>query len=344
MENFSFLYPKVLYLEILIPIFWLLYIFLRHKHIKNLKKFANPHILSEIVEEYPRGKITFKYILITTAAALLIIALARPQYSSYTIEQTSTNAEIAILLDISNSMMVKDQGEEYTRLDKAKNAIYRFLNQLHQEKISLIIFAGTAAIQIPLTTDYKAFKIILQSINPSFISAQGTALAEAIKLGLLSFSSNPKKIKTIILLSDGEDHEGNIDEAIQKAKNEGIKIYTVGIGSPRGNVIYLNNKLLLDNNGNPVISKLNEKILRKIALQTGGKYFHLGYNMNALVKIYKEIQKQASKQKNKIKKQEDKFHYFAFPALILLFLEFFILERTNRWLARFDIFKPQKKF
>ncbi len=343
MKNFTLTSPEILWLELLVAVFFFWLIITRIKQKKNLLKFAKENVLFEILNDYRPAKRIVKILLMLLALSILIVAMAKPRYYSYTDNKGSSNSEVIIALDISNSMLVRDESSSMSRLDMAKIAISKFLDKLQNENVGLIVFAGQAVVQIPITQDYNAFKIMLSSIDPSFISAQGTSIAEAINLATNLFSSDKNREKILIIISDGEDHEGNIDEALKNAKEQGIKIYTVGIGSPLGNVIYLNNQVLLDENGKPVISKLNEAILKHIAEATGGKYYSLSSNLFALEKIYKDLAQNTSSGNKKIKTYVDKFHYFVYIVIFILFFEFFILERTNRWLSKFEIFKPNKK-
>ena len=207
--------------------------------------------------------------------------------------------------------------------------------------VGLIGFAGQAVMLIPITKDYNAFKLIIRSLNPTYLSAQGTNIADAINLALNSFSTSENSQKYIILISDGEDHQGNIEQACEDAIKKGIKIYTLGIGTTRGEPIYIDNVPFKDKDDNVVITKLNETILLKIAKSTNADYHNLSTNTRAIETIMNQIQNNEKDGKTKVAKMDDKFHYFLFPALILLFFEILILNRQNRWLASLKIF--QKK-
>jgi len=338
MEDIIFQNSKIFWLLLTIPLLFGSYIFLRFARKKQLKLLGNPRITQTLMHEKSRIRPWFKFGILLISVTLLIIALARPQFVTETKINANENNEIIIALDISNSMLAKSQNTSLTRLDYAQNAIINLTENLNNEKIGMVVFAGKAVMQVPITHDYSAFKLILRSIDPTYISAQGTDLADAINLSVNAFSPNDNIQKTIIIISDGENHQGNIDNAIENAANNGIKIFTVGIGSIRGEPIYLNGELLKNNNGDVVMSKLNETILKQIASETDAEYINFSDNSRALKDIYSDTNKTDASGKTSVAKFDDKYHYFVFPALLLLIFEFFILIRKNRWLAKIKIF------
>jgi Ca-activated chloride channel family protein len=331
--------PALFWLLLLIPILFVFYEYIHLKRKKQIARLGQASIIRNLMKEYNASRFWIKFSIITLAIALIIIALARPQFATETKVNANENSEIIFALDISNSMLAKSANTSFSRLEMAKNAILDLMKDIKNERLGLVVFAGQAVMQIPITHDYDAFDLILKSINPSYITAQGTAIADAVNLATDAFSPDQNSQKSIILISDGEDHEGDIDQAIQKAKSKGVVIYTVGIGSARGNPIMINGQALRDKNGNIVISKLNEAVLRKMAKQTGGIYVNFSNNSRALKQIYSKINKKSSSGKTKIAKYDEKYHYFIFPALILIILDFFILLRQNRWIAKINIFE-----
>ncbi|MBN2662366.1 MAG: VWA domain-containing protein [Bacteroidales bacterium] len=338
MEDIIFQNTEIFWLLFAIPLFFGIFIFLRFKRKQQLQKLGNIKVVSVLVQGTSIFRPWFKFSLIMLSVSLLIVALARPQFATETKVKANENNEIIIALDISNSMLAKAQNSTLTRLDYAQKAINDLIANLENEKIGMVVFAGQAIMQVPITHDYSAFKLILNSIDPSYISAQGTDLTDAINLSVNAFSPIENNQKTIIIISDGEDHEGNIEPAIEKAKQNGIKIYTVGIGSTRGEPIYLNGSILKDQNGEVVMSKLNEDILRQIANQTGGDFINFTSNSQALKDVYYAINQTDASGKTKVAKFDDKYHYFVFPALLLLIFDFFILIRKNKWISKIDIF------
>ncbi len=338
MKKFTFDNIEILWTLILVPLFFVIFALLRNRRKNQLKKLGKNDIVKSLMLENSNFRPWLKFSILMLSLSLLIIAAARPSFVSETKVAANENNEIIIALDISNSMLAKSQQSNLSRLILAKNAISNLIDNLHNEKAGMVVFAGKAVMQIPITQDYSAFKLILRSIDPTYISAQGTNLADAINLSINAFTPNKDNQKSIIIISDGEDHEGDINASIEKAKQAGIKVYTVGIGSTRGEPIYLNGQVMKDQTGNIVMSKLNEDVLRQIANGTDAKYINLSSNSKALQDIYKLSNNTDGNGNMKINKKSDKFHYFVFPALLLLILDFFILMRTNRWIAKIDIF------
>lgn len=338
MQEMIFENPKLFWLLLIIPVFFTWFALMRNNRKKQLTKLGDSTVLKQLMLETSNRRPWFKFSLLMTALALMIIALARPQFATETKVNTNDNSEIIIALDISNSMLANSQLNSFSRLTLAKNAISNMIDNLVNERIGLVVFAGQAVMQIPITNDYSAFKLILKSLQPGYISAQGTAISDAIELSISSFSPEKEFKKSIIIISDGEDHEGDISRAINEAKQNSIPIYTVGIGSKRGDPINIDGQPLTDNKGQIVISKLNEDLLRKIAKGTDGQYVNFAGNAKILNKIYENMKSTDGTGKTKVAKYDEKYHYFIFPALILILLEFFILVRKNRWLAKIKIF------
>ena len=271
------------------------------------------------------------------AISFIIIALARPQFGSQLKEVTSRGAEVIIALDISNSMLARENNSKLNRLEKAKNTINNIINDLDNDKIGLIVFAGEAYMQVPLTADYSAIKMMLSSVNPGYITAQGTEINIAIDLAINSFSPTYNKDKTIIIISDGENHEAKIERSIKLAEKQKIIIHTIGIGSTKGNPIpdpdYSKN-YLKDRTGEVIVSKLNESMLADIAKSGNGVYVNINKNPSSYKQITRRINSSEKGQITTFAKYDDKYHYFIFIALIFLIIEFFFLNRKNRWLNK----------
>jgi Ca-activated chloride channel family protein len=256
-------------------------------------------------------------------------------------EVKQTGIDVFILLDVSNSMMAEDI--KPNRLEKAKYQISNLINKLRGDRIGLIIFAGQAYIQIPLTTDYSAANLFLSAVDVNSVPSQGTAIASAINLAVASFDTLSTQ-KVIIAITDGEDHEGDVEKAVENAVSREIKIYTIGLGSQSGVPIpvYNNRNQLVgfkkDGNGNTVLTKLDEIVLRKIANDGNGKYFQGTNYEDHLDKIYTELSEleQTEFGVKKVTDYEDRFYFFLIPALILLVLEFFISEKKSPLFARIN--------
>jgi len=341
MRQITFANTHLLWLLIIIPIFFLLFTIIRYQRIKQLAKLGKSNIVRQLSLETVRYKPWLKFIILMSALSLIIVAIARPQFVSQTKVNANENVEIFFALDISNSMLAQMPNNTITRIDYAKSLITKSLEKLTTHKVGLIGFAGQAVMLVPITRDYAAFSLIIRSLNPSYLTAQGTNIADAINLAINSFSESENSQKYIILISDGEDHEGSIEDACQQALNKGIKVFTLGIGSTRGEPIYIDNAPMKDKDGNVVITKLNETVLLKIAKTTNANYYNLSNNTRAIETVLNEIKSNEKDGKTKVAKMDDKFHYFIFPAILLLFFEIFILNRQNRWLANLKIF--QKK-
>ncbi len=339
MNNLTFRNIENLWYLIFIVVFVALFIFLRYRRSVVLKKLGQANITETLQKNVSGGRVWVKFLMFILALGLLIFATTRPQFVTETKVDAGANNEIIIALDISNSMLASSENKVFSRLEMSKNAIFKLIDNLNNEKLGLVVFAGQAVMQIPLTNDYSAFKIILKSISPSFISAQGTSIADAIDLSISSFTPESKHEKTIIIISDGEDHEGNINDVCKKAKNENVKIFTVGIGSIRGEPINLNGKPMLDRAGNIVVSKLDEAKLKEIAKLTSGEYLNFDDKLQSLKKVYKKLNAADKDGKKQIAKYDEKYHYFLFPAFLLLILEFFVLYRKNKLLQKVKIFK-----
>ena len=269
--------------------------------------------------------------------------LARPQFGSKIEDVKKQGVEVIIALDVSNSMLAEDIQPD--RLTRAKQAISRLVDNLDNDKIGLIVFAGDAYTQIPVTTDYVSAKMFLSTINPNMVPKQGTAIGAAINLGVRSFSPGEGKSKAMIIITDGENHEDDPVKSAEEASKAGIVIHTIGIGSTDGVPVPLlvNGKkdFLKDVDGNTVITKLDEDILKKIAISANGNYVRASNSNIGLDEIFSEIKK--------MKKQElessvyteynDQFQIFAALAIFILLIDFIIMERKNRQLANIRLFK-----
>ena len=251
--------------------------------------------------------------------------------------------EVIIALDVSNSMLAEDIQPD--RLSRAKQAISRLVDNLDNDKIGLIIFAGDAYTQIPITTDYVSAKMFLSAISPEMVPKQGTAIGAAINLGVRSFTPGEGKSKALIIITDGENHEDNPVSAGEDAAKAGVVIYTIGIGSTEGVPIpvTLNGKkdYLKDASGNTVITKLDEDILKKIAMSANGNYVRASNTNIGLDQIYSDIKnmKKQELESSQYTEYNDQFQIFAAMALFLLIAEFIIMDRKNRRLADIRLFK-----
>lgn len=331
--------PEYLYALYLIPSFAVIYFFLYRKKIISLRKFAEREMWNVLMPQKSFFIEHIKFILSMAVYALLILSAARLQIGSKLEEVKQTGIDVFIVLDVSNSMLAEDL--KPNRLEKAKNEISLLLKKLQGDRMGLIIFAGEPFMQIPLTSDYSAASLFLNAVSTSSIPAQGTALASALSLAVKSFDKKAPTEKVIIAISDGEDHEGDIDGAVKEATENGIKIFSIGMGSPAGAPIPVydgnNNRIGFkqDKDGNPVITKLDEVTLQKIADDGDGKYFRALSSQNELDMIYKELSslEKAEFGSKRVTEYDDKYYYFLIPAILLMLIEFMMRDRKWKFIS-----------
>jgi Ca-activated chloride channel family protein len=310
---------------------------------KALKRLGDAKLVEGLLPEISRVRPLVKFILQLIAFSAGVIMLSRPQFGSKIEDVKKQGVEVIIALDVSNSMLAEDIQPD--RLTRAKQAISRLVDNLDNDKIGLIVFAGDAYIQIPITTDYLSAKMFLSAINPNIVPKQGTAIGAAINLGVKSFSPGEGKSKAIIIITDGENHEDDPVKDAEEASKAGIVIHTIGIGSTEGVpipvVINGRKDYLKDVDGNTVITKLDEEILKKIALSTNGNYVRASNSNIGLDEIYAQIKKMKKQdlESTMYTEYNDQFQIFAAIALFLLVVDFIIMERKNRRLANIRLFK-----
>lgn len=338
---FRFAHPEYLNLLYLLPMLVAMFWFLGRNRKKLLKLFADVELHKTLFPTDSNLKRWSKFVIILLALTCLVFAAANPQVGTKMQEVKQTGIDVFILLDVSNSMMAEDI--KPNRLEKAKYQISNLINKLRGDRIGLIIFAGQAYVQIPLTTDYAAANLFLSAVDVNSVPSQGTAIASAINLATASFDTLSTQ-KVIIAITDGEDHEGDVQKAVENAVSRDIKIYTIGLGSEGGVPIpvYNNRNQLVgfkkDREGNTVLTKLDEDVLKKIAIDGIGRYFRGTNYEDHLDKIYTELSEleQTEFGVKKVTDYEDRFYFFLIPALILLVLEFFISERKSPLYARLN--------
>jgi len=343
MQLFRFADPEFLYLLLLLPVMIILFVFSSYRRKNTIGKIGDQKLVGDLLPELSSIRPAVKFIIMTAVVALCVIVLARPQFGSKIEDVKKQGVEVIIALDVSNSMLAEDI--QPNRLTRAKQAISRLVDNLDNDKIGLIVFAGDAYTQIPVTTDYVSAKMFLSSISPEMVPKQGTSIGSAISLGIRSFTPGEDKSKAMIIITDGENHEDDPVSAAEEASKAGIVIHTIGIGSEQGVPVPVatggRKDFLKDIDGNTVISRLDENILRKVAISANGSYVRASNSNIGLDEIYNEI--------SKMKKQElestmyteynDQFQIFAAVAIFLLILEFIIMDRKNRKLADIRLFK-----
>jgi Ca-activated chloride channel family protein len=343
MQLFRFANPDFLYLLLVIPLLILLWVINSLRRNSALRRFGDSKLIAKLIPEASKSRPVIKLIIQLFALISGILLLARPQFGSKLEEVKKEGVEIIIALDVSNSMLSEDIQPD--RLERAKQSISRLIDQFEDDKIGLIVFAGDAYTQIPVTNDYLSAKMFLSTISPDMVSKQGTAIGAAIDLGIRSFSPNIKESKALIIISDGENHE---DDPIAKAKEAaeaGIVIHTIGIGSADGSPIPVTvngrKDFLKDIDGNTVISRLDENILNETALTANGKYTRATNTNIGLNDIFNDIKKMNKQEMEGTIYTEynDQFQFFAAAMIIFLFVDFLIMERKNRRLQNIRFLK-----
>ncbi|MBR1886964.1 MAG: VWA domain-containing protein [Bacteroidales bacterium] len=321
---------KFLYLLILIPIILVGYGVLRYLRGKRVKALGDEALVRELMPSASRAKGWVRISFFCLGLMFLIIGLARPQTGARLAERKTKGAEILVALDVSNSMLAQDYSPN--RLERAKLAIARLTDKLQEDRIGLVIFAGTSFVQLPVTTDYISAKMFLGSIDTGSIPVQGTAIGDAIRLCTKSFSAQSEKSRVIVVISDGEDHEADAVESAKQAAELGIKVYTIGVGSAEGQPIPMDGGLLKDRNGEIVVTRLNEQMLRDIARAGGGAYIHAGNEEFGLNPIIDDIRRMEDEEFGSVvfEEYDDEFMYFLGAALLCFVIEILIGRRKPR--------------
>ena len=337
---FRFENPIYLWLLLIIPILIIIKIMMWYVQRKNLSRIGNPTLLKELMPDVSRFRPWVKFLLLITALSSLILALARPQFGSKISHEKRNGIEAIIALDISNSMLAQDV--QPSRLDKSKLMIENLINGFIKDKIGLVVFAGEAYVQLPITSDYVSAKMFLSDITPNLISAQGTDIARAIRVSLSSFTQQKGVGKAIILITDGEDNEGGALEAVKEAKEKGVNVFILGVGDSKGAPIPLGNgEYLKDNHGQTVVTALNENMCKEIAQAGSGTYIHIDNTSLAQEQLNNELSKLQKGDSDAVVYSEynEQFQIVALFSFILLLIEVCLLERKNPLFKRFNLFK-----
>ena len=329
---------EYLYLLLLAPLMVVVFEWAVARRKRVLARFGSQAALARLAPDRSNGKLRLKFWLFLAAFGLMVVAAARPQKGSKLREVEREGVEIMIAMDVSNSMLATDISPN--RLERTKFAVGRVIEGLQEERIGVIIFAGDAYVQLPLTSDMLTAKNFVERISTNQVTKQGTALGGAISLATSAFSSASQGSRVVVLVSDGENHEDDALVAAQMAAEAGITIYTIGIGSPEGAPIPFEGDYIRDKEGNMVVTKLDEQTLAEIAAKTGGAYVR-ATNANVGLEEIIELVNKTEKAKLSIEifeEYDEKYHIPLIAALLLLLLEFVVLPRRNRVLARFNIF------
>ena len=338
-ENQEFLYGLLL-LPILLIFFWVS----GRKRKKALKRMGEMEVIQGLMPELSFVRPAIKNLFLLLAFIFMIFALANPQIGSKLETVKRKGVEIMIAIDVSNSMLAEDI--KPNRLERARRAISQLVRKLHNDKIGLIVFAGDAYIQLPITTDYAAARMFLQSVNTNIVPVQGTAIGKAIELGIKSFTTDQTKNKALIIITDGENHEDDAIAMATQAAEQGIIIHTIGMGLPQGGPIPVYDKYgqkdyRKDNSGNVVVTKLNETMLQQVAGAGDGLYVRATNAETGLDMLYEKINEMDKEEfESKVfADYEDRFQPLVLLAFICLLIEFIILPRKNKILNKINLFK-----
>jgi len=347
MDTFRFAQPDMLYLLLLVPVLTVIWILGNRRRRLARERFGDAGLLRRLSPDYSPSRMTTKFFIRLVAFIMAVLTVARPQFGSRLEEVKREGVEVMIALDVSNSMLATDIIP--SRLERAKQAISQLVDQLREDRIGLILFAGDAYTQIPITNDYLSAKMFLSSAGPDAVSKQGTAIGSAIDLGMRSFTPESDKSRALIIITDGENHE---DDALVKAREageKGIVVYTIGIGSPDGSPIPITvsgrTEYLKDRDGNTVISKLDEKSLQEIASVTGGRYVRANNTSIGLNEIYNDIGRMKKSEINAVMYTNYNEQYLIPAAVlfILLVIDLLIADRKNNLLRRIGIIGTELK-
>lgn len=321
---------QYLYLLLLIPVFLLGYAVLRYLRGRRVKALGDPALVEALMPSRSRSKGWVRMGLFCLGFAFFVVGLARPRTGARLAERKTKGAEIIVALDVSNSMLAEDYSPN--RLERAKLAISRLTDRLQEDRIGLVIFAGTSFVQLPVTTDYVSAKMFLSSIDTESIPVQGTAIGDAIRLCIKSFSAQSEKSRVIVVISDGENHEDDAVGAARQASEVGIKVYTIGVGSAEGQPIPMDGGLLRDKDGEIVVTKLNEQMLRDVAKAGGGAYIHAGGEEFGLNPIIQDIRRMEDEEFGSVvfEEYDEQYMYFFGVALLLFVIQMLIGERKPR--------------
>lgn len=323
---FQFQHIDYLYCLALLPLLVLLYLTTVYWRKRKLAKLGNEQLINQQIRGFIPGRNTFKFILLSVALAAMIIGWANLRMGDKTEKVQRKGVDVIVALDVSKSMLAKDIQPD--RLTRAKQLIMRMTEKMQNDRIALIIFAGKAYLQVPLTVDYSAIKMMLQNVTPDMVPTQGTVIGDAVDMSMQSFSQKERKFKSLIIISDGEDHDEQAIEKVRQAADAGVIVHTVGIGSPQGTTLYDpgTKALKLDENGSPVVSKLNEEELRSIATAGHGTYSLLQNTDEVADKLTTNLEGMEQKNMGSVVYTDftSYFQYFLLAGFIALIIEWLL--------------------
>lgn len=342
---FRFEEPAYLYLLLLLPLLVIFYLYSNYRRRKAIRKFGDFELMAKLMPDASKYRPDVKFAFVLAAIGLFAVLLARPQFGSKLETVKRKGVEVMIALDISNSMLAEDV--QPSRLLKAKRLVAQLVDKMQNDKVGMIIFAGDAFTQLPITTDYISAKMFLESIEPSLISKQGTAIGAAINLAARSFTPQEGVGRTIIVITDGENHEGGVVEAAKAAVEKGIQINVLGVGMPDGAPIPVagTNDYRRDRDGNIIVTRLNEQMCQEIAQNGNGIYARVDNTNSAQKAIEREINKlsKADVETQVYTEFNEQFQAVTWLILILLLIEMLILNRKNPLFNNIHLFVNKNK-
>lgn len=338
---FRFANPYYLYLLAVVPLLIALFVYERRLLARRLQLFGNPQLLERLMPNASKVRPVVKFSILMVAFVLIVVALARPQFGSKLQTVKHQGVEAMVVLDVSNSMLAEDL--QPNRLERAKLMLSKLIDQMTDDKIGLIVFAGDAYVQLPITADAVSAKMFLSSIQTNLVPRQGTAIGTAIDLALRSFGPNETEAgRTIIVITDGENHEDDAVGAAKLAQQHGVTVHVVGLGTPSGAPIPVGGTMSFrkDRSGNVVVTKLNEDMCRQIAAAGSGIYVRADNSNVALKALSQQIDKlqKGDLETKSYSEYDEKYHIFVWLALLLLLVEFFVYNRKNKYLNRIKWF------
>lgn len=342
---FRFAHPEYLILLLLIPLLIGVFIYTSIQKRRNIAKFGNPDLLAQLMPNVSLIRPHVKFYLQLLAVFLLIVVLAQPQFGTKNEKQKRQGIEVMIALDVSNSMLAQDV--QPSRLDNAKQVLSKLVDGMNNDKIGLVVFAGDAYTQLPITVDYVSAKMFLSTISPQLVPRQGTAIGSAIDLAIKSFGQKSQTGRAIIVITDGENHEDDAIGAAKLAAENNIAVHVIGMGKVEGSPIPIPGTMSFrkDKEGNVVVSKLNEDMCKQIAQAGNGVYVHADNGNGAYRVVSKELDKLAKSdiKSSVFSEYNEQFQSFALLALLILIVDFFVFDRKNKRLSKIKIFDLKDK-
>ena len=310
---------------------------------RSLRHFGNIEVVKSLLRDVSSWRVHAKFILFVVAFAVLVLAAARPQFGAKLREEKSEGVEMMLVVDVSRSMLAEDFLPN--RLDRTRYAIDKLFASLNQDRVGVVVFAGEAKVQLPITTDYRMARSFAKRLSTDLVGVQGTELADAIELATLSFSDREGASRAMVLITDGETHDSGALDAARRATEKGIRIFTIGIGSPEGAPIKIGGELIKDEKGEMVVSRLNEELLQAIATEGDGGYVRATNAAFGLDEIVDEIASMEKSERTTLRFEEynEQFYWLLWIVIALLIVEMLLLSRRNPKLRSFNIFETEKR-